>query len=174
VKPPLPYYNYGGCPFECCVYRDWLAETTIELRKTHDLRAPVIFTVQQGEWVEAETGVVITQKAGRVKILRPVTLDEVTLYYGPDHDKATQLMPGDIIYTLYHTGEGYDAIWFKGETYGDTTIYASADDVSEKNAGNYKVLSSHETTWWAKIKNKLGQVGWTNRPYYFDNIDMCG
>ena len=24
--PPMPYIDQGACPFECCTYRDWVAE----------------------------------------------------------------------------------------------------------------------------------------------------
>jgi hypothetical protein len=35
-------------------------------------------------------------------------------------------------------------------------------------------LSSPESIWWVKIKNKRGQVGWTKLNENFDDMDACG
>lgn len=73
-KPPLPHYDWGACPFECCTYREWKANQTVVAYSDYKAGASVAFTIQKGEWVTAETGVVITTKAGITKVLKPLKL----------------------------------------------------------------------------------------------------
>jgi hypothetical protein len=49
--------------------------------------------------------VVITTKPGRVKVLKPIKLEDKTL------------QPGDIVYTYTYLGEGVVKAWFQGKMY---------------------------------------------------------
>src|SRR5713226_2659673 len=114
-KPPIPYYDHGACPFECCTYREWTATTEAVLRKEFNESSPVVSTVKPGEKVRGLTGVVITTKAGPVKILKTQTLHR-------DNGKdEVSLKPGDVIYNIHYVGEGYDKFWFKGQLLVDQT-----------------------------------------------------
>jgi len=162
--PAVPYLDWGACPFECCTYREWVATGKLKLHKDRSLSTPVAFSLSKGERVQGLTGVVITLKPGRVKILKPITLDD---------KKPVSLAPGDVIYTLHYLGEGYDLFWFKGQVHSDQI---TADKIErEPNPEAYwQVLALPEAEWWVKIKNAEGKIGWTNETDKFDNMDACG
>ena len=67
----------GACPFECCTYRDWTAETTLTAYESHDPRSRgrVVFTLAPGERVTALTGIVRTTVAGEVLMTASTTVD---------------------------------------------------------------------------------------------------
>ena len=58
----------------CCTYRQWTAKDDVVLRKEIGKDEPVIFSVKNGENVQALTGVVITRKPGKIRINKPITL----------------------------------------------------------------------------------------------------
>jgi len=158
-KPPMPYYDEGACPFECCTYKEWTAKAKTILRKYHKDSAPVVGVIQSGEKVQGLTGVVITTKPGKVKILKALTLDE---------DKKISLKPGDIIYSLHYVGEGYDMFWFKGQTF-----VAQTSIETDKKTEYWETLTLPEWEWWAKIRMANGKIGWTRQLDNFDHIDAC-
>ena len=73
--PPIPYEDVGACPFEGCVYREWVANAPVEIRTDRTLTAPVAFAVGKGEKVTAVNGVVITTRPGRVEFDAPHDVD---------------------------------------------------------------------------------------------------
>jgi hypothetical protein len=158
-KPPIPYYDYGACPFECCTYKEWTATAKTILRKDHNDSSPVIGIIKAGEMVQGLTGVVITTKPGKVKIIKEITLDE---------EKKISLKPGDIIYYLHYVGEGFDMFWFRGKTFVDQTSIKT-----ERKTEYWETISLPEWVWWAKIKMSNGKVGWTRELKNFDHIDAC-
>jgi hypothetical protein len=148
----LPYNDVGACPFECCTYREWVANKDTVIYKEMREGSPIAFRIKRGVTVTGITGVVITTKAGQVKALRNTKLERISV-------KA-----GDILYTLTYLGEGYYKVWYKGEM--------TTESFYEEPG--MKVLSEPESIWWVKIKNRRGQVGWTKLPENFNNMDACG
>lgn len=63
----LPYLDAGACPFECCTYRQWIANKDTVLSKNMSDNSPVAFRIKKGGKVTGLTGVVITTKAGQVR-----------------------------------------------------------------------------------------------------------
>lgn len=61
-------------PLECCVYREWTAEAPVRLRRAAGAMRPVVEVLARGERVQALTGVVVTGRAGRVRMLKAATL----------------------------------------------------------------------------------------------------
>ena len=159
-SPPTPYYDYGACPFECCTYRSWTAKADTVIRKDHSDSSPVVGSIKVGETVEGLTGVVITTKPGKVKILKAITLGS---------EKKISLKAGDIIYNLHYVGEGYDLFWYHGQTYEDQTSFKK-----DGKTYSWQVLSMPKWVWWAKIKLSDGTIGWTHELKNFSNIDACG
>lgn len=153
--PKLPYKDVGACPFECCTYRGWVANKDTIIYKEKRDGSPVAFRVKKRERVTGVTGVVITTKAGIVKVLRNTTINEE----GTFHVRA-----GDTIYLLTYKGEGFYTIWYKGRY----SVGAFYDD------SNLRTVSDPDSVWWVKIRNRRGQVGWTRLPENFDNKDSCG
>jgi hypothetical protein len=60
----------------------------------------------------ALTGVEITTKAGRIKVLKPIELGYAEGIKYP----AIKAVPGE---TLHYLGEGFDLFWYKGKIYSD-------------------------------------------------------
>jgi hypothetical protein len=162
-SPKLPYYDWGACPFECCTYRTWTAKENVVIKKHRNKNSPVLYTIQKGDNVQGLTGVVITKKYGRIKALKPITLDK---------QQPISLKPGDVIYTLHYLGEGFELFWYDGKVYSDE-IAAEEIDRTPLADQPLQVLDLPVTEWWVKIRNKKGQIGWTNETDKFDHMDAC-
>src|SRR5438034_1651310 len=76
--PRMPYVDWGACPFEGCVYREWIAERTATVRTARRRDAPVAFRLSPGDKVVALTGVVITTEPGIAEFSREATLANLT------------------------------------------------------------------------------------------------
>lgn len=171
TRPPLPYEDAGACPFECCTYGEWVVNKRTAIHRSRNNNSPVVFTVAPGDRVRGVTGVVITTKAGEIKITRAITIQAYS-------DRGTtartiQARPGDIIYLLTSEGEGSYKAWYKGQL-----ITINAIDVMEQNqrgsAGYGSRIPPTTSTWWMQIRNRQGQTGWTVEAGNFDNKDGCG
>jgi hypothetical protein len=152
--PKVPFSDAGACPFECCTYRQWIAnKDTIIYRQMRD-GSPIAFRVKKKEKVRGLTGVVITTKAGQVKALK----DFVT------ETEKVSIKAGDIFYLLTYRGEGFFVISYKGKRFEDSVT----------DEDKIKVLNQPVSIWWVKIRNSKGQIGWTKLNENFDNMDACG
>src|SRR5688500_9804229 len=158
-RPVLPYYDWGACPFECCTYRQWTANADVTLYRAIGSKS-VIASITKGTEVVGVTGVVITRKAGRIKVLQPVSLDA---------QKPVNASPGDILYTLHDLGEGYARFWFKGQLHDDQ-VAATEVEARATAGAPWQVLALPETAWWVKVRSKSGQVGWSKETQKFDHI----
>jgi hypothetical protein len=160
--PSMPFYDFGACPFECCSYGKWEAKTETVLRKEHDDSSPAVAVVNAGEDVQGLTGVVITTEPGEVRILKKISFSvENSL-------EEILLLPGDVIYTLRHVGEGYDKFYFSGFfLVGQTNIR------SVGKSENWQVITMPKCVWWANIGRQNGESGWTRELDHFAHIDAC-
>jgi hypothetical protein len=151
-RPVMPFIDKGACPFECCTYRRWNVERPTVVRSSMSDSSPIAFRLKRGERVQGMTGVVITTKPGILRVLKDTTLSE----------KALKV--GDEIFILTYLGEGFSKIWFKGSIFeGDPYDPAV-----------YKVVQEADATWWVKVRNRAGKVGWSRQPDNFGNKDQCG
>ena len=158
--PRTPFRDSGACPFECCHYGDWVAQSSVVARKTEDSKSPQVFLINKGDRVKAITGVVITKKPGTVRNIQDTKLGEFTV------------PKGTLIYTLHNGGEGSTLFWFRGrarwyELYADS-IHAGTPEYP------WEVLSLAETEWWVSVRTSTGRVGWILNPTNFKGIDSCG
>ncbi len=149
--PSFPFEDWGACPMECCAYREWSVQKKTVVRSDRYDTAPAAFTVKPGEWVTGITGVVITTVPGRGEVTTSMKLGN------------RQAAPGDVVEFLTYQGEGFYKAWFKGQM---------LDGVEGYNPIVMKV--EPVWVWWAEIRNKKGQVGWTNQTENFDHIYSCG
>lgn len=150
--PPVPYEDSGACPFEGCVYREWIATKKTPIQMNREANSSIAFTINKGESVTAITGVVITTTPGENKVLKPIKIGDVTANIG------------DIVYILTHLGEGVSKIWYKGNLW--------IPGLNDLDNLEYKKTSKY--TWWVQVKNSNGQIGWTNQPENFSNKDLFG
>lgn len=163
IKPPKIFIDKGACPFECCIYRKWLANEDINLFSKIKGKK-IIATIKKGQVAEALTGEVHS---------KPAPMEIVHKY------KNYEL--GDKVYLLNYLGEGYQKVWFKGEVtteevsflYNDafTDQQKKCSQPSKKCWG--KILGKQESTWWSKVKLSNGKVGWTDKGRSFSNINAC-
>ena len=154
--PKVPYKDVGACPFECCGYGQWTVNKATVLYKQMSEKSAIAFRVKRREKVTGVTGTVITNKAGTVRVLND--------YIAKDNDsKDVSIKSGDVIYVLTSLGEGFHQLWYKGIFFQDE-IY---------NEKNMKILTEPKSVWWVKIKNRKGQIGWTQLPENFDGKDGC-
>jgi hypothetical protein len=151
-QPPTPYVDRGACPFECCTYRSWTVDKPTAIRAGMSDGSPLIYQLKRGEKVTGVTGVVITTQPGILKVLKETQLDKYSL------------KRGDRLYLLTYLGEGFHEIWFKGRIF-------QGDPYDE---ATYKSVRETKSTWWVKIKNRRGRIGWSRQPENFGNKDQCG
>jgi hypothetical protein len=166
--PPIPYEDVGACPFEGCVYREWVANAPVAIRTDRTLTAPVAFTVGEGEKVTAVNGVVITTRPGRVEFDMPHDVDASG---GRIHIES-----GQPLYLLTSQGEGFMKAWFDGWLYDgvDTSTFSNGGCAGGPRPCVGRIVESWQFEWWVQIRNAAGKVGWTREPEKFDNKDALG
>jgi hypothetical protein len=159
-EPTAPRFDWGVCPFEGCVYREWTATRKAlaleELRPT----SREVFRVQPGESVQALTGVVITTTLGRVRAVAPTSLGAA------NHVAVT---PGDKVYVLRYVSEGFYLIWARGRTFEHRADFDRLGPVRDQPS--LEVLSVVQTEWWVRLRNKEGLEGWCPEPRNFTGND---
>jgi hypothetical protein len=167
--PPLNYRDEGQCPFEGCIYGDWVVEKPTVIYK--DINSvETYFGVRPGDNIKAITGVVITKTLGRVEALKDVTLT------GENNEKV-EVRAGDVLYPLNYEGEGIWKIWYKGKM-----VYEGLDEpktrinpqYTKENLLGLKTIKLPVYEWWVKIQNSEGLEGWTQDTENFGNNDRFG
>jgi hypothetical protein len=167
TPPTVPFDSKGVCPFECCTYRTWTVRTDTDILVDRTPGAPVAFRVHRGERVEGVTGVVVTTTLGRAVVRRAVTLGVES---GP-----IAVQPGDAVYILHYSGEGYWTFWAHGRIDADQIPgkdEGCVDDAGESISCAVQIIEAPRTTWWAKIRSG-GKEGWTSHLDHFGEIDAC-
>ena len=168
--PPLPYVDEGACPFECCTYREWTAETKLTAYESHDpkSRGRVVFTLAPGERVTALTGIVRTTVAGEVKVTARTRVDETLTFE-----------PGDRVFLLAPVGEGFMNGWYRGRVLEefDATMFGRPEDCAKWQKCTGTIERRPEIDWWVRVRNTKGQSGWVLMPRdkpAFNGPDACG
>ncbi len=163
LSPPIPFNDWGSCPFECCTYRSWSVVGPYTLLKAPARNSQVIGRYTRKKRILALTGVVITVKAGKINILKPMTLGG---------DNGIQLVPGEIVYSLHYQGEGFSTFWVNGNKVDGEEIDPRL--VANDKQTDYRVIFEAMDEWWAKIKAPDGKIGWVLVGEQFGDMDACG
>ncbi len=148
-QPALPYVDSGACPFEKCLYGRWSARETITVYDTWKPERREIAKLSVGEKVTGITGVLITDTPGIVRM---------------DRDLG-DLKRGDRILTYANRGEGYSAVWFKGQFHHDFDLtFAKLPDGTGCGGEHCAatVLDAGKKRWWAQVKLQSGATGWVD------------
>jgi hypothetical protein len=181
--PALPFVDMGACPFEGCVYRDWTVKTRVVTYETWDSRAPVrqVFATNPGETVTAMTGVVLVTSVGRALIRRQMTAATLLSEQFPTQrpSERVSVLPGTLVYLLTSHGEGFYTAWVNGVLVGfDITNLEQPNTPGAGYSGcvrtqtcDGEVLEYPRRTWWVRIRNAAGQIGWTSQTQAFDGYD---
>jgi len=168
ATPPMPFEDVGACPFEGCVYREWIANSAVVVSTDRRVGAPVAFTLKPGDRVQAITGIVVTTKPGRVQFREAVDLWTTD---GPLH-----VEPMETLYLLTYHGEGATTAWFKGRLYEGVDGSEFFNSLCQLDPGrcNGTILERAQRVWWVRLRTMRGQTGWTKEPEKFDNKDLLG
>ena len=136
-RPPTPYIDKGACPFEGCIYREWIALKAIRLLDRPNGKR-VVGMIHQGEHVIGLTGEVHCM---------PVLVHALEDVPDPQNLRHIVVRKGEAFYLLHRLGEGYWLGWYKGKLI----------DVDEfSNPGKVP-----QAVWWVKVKTPSGLAGWT-------------
>jgi hypothetical protein len=169
TKPPVPYEDVGACPFEGCVYREWLANERVVIRSRRHADAPVVFTVEKGDQVRALTGVVVTVRAGRVEFRVPVDL--------ASDAGMLHIEPGQTLFLLTYRGEGFTKAWFNDRVWDNVDgamAFFNGLCESDPSRCTGKIVERPDSVWWVQIRSARGQVGWTKEVGKFDGKGAFG
>jgi len=139
----FPYEDEGACPSEGCTYGRRFAARPLTVRRSRDAGAAPAFHVGAGETVDAVTGVVVTLRPGRARVVAPIDVDGV------------RLAKGEHLLILRAAGEGGFRLWAHGRP---------VDVRRDVAAGSLAVLSEPRTVWWVQVRNRHGETGWTSDP----------
>lgn len=161
--PPVPYEDRGACPFEGCVYQEWIANARVDVRSGRRPNDPLAFSLRPGDRVRAVTGIVVTVKPGRVQFKAAVDL----------HSDAgsVHVQPGETLYLLTYHGEGETTAWFKGRLYErlDGAEFFDARCENRSSSCNGSILERPHRVWWVQLRNLRGVIGWTRETEKFEN-----
>jgi hypothetical protein len=105
----------------------------------------VITVLSKGAGVTGLTGEVISEPVA-VKADRDIP--------------ETPIKAGDTFYVLHYDGEGVWEVWFRGKK----------TQVDE----GWIIVPRPKTSWWVKVKDNRGRVGWALSQNNFGNQDACG
>jgi hypothetical protein len=163
----MPFEDIGACPFEGCVYREWIANAAVDVRQDRRIDSPVVFSLAKGDRVSAITGVVVTLKPGRAVFRKPADLWTTS---GPLH-----IEPGETLYLLTYHGEGSMTAWFRGRLYDQVDGSEFTNGMCGPNVVcNGTIVERAQSVWWIRLRGPKGIRGWTNEPAKFDNKDRFG
>jgi hypothetical protein len=157
--PAVPFYDWKACPFEGCSYRRWTARKAVASYDTWKQDRQPVAQISVGDVVVGVTGVVITFKPGVIHMDRDL----------PD----IGLKRGDTILTYAYRGEGFSAVWFKGNYYSEFDISFTKWPDGQGCGGAHcaaTYVDPGRKVWWAKVKLKSGRTAWVN----MDQADFAG
>lgn len=146
-RPPSPYIDKGACPFEGCIYREWIAAKETRLFD-HPNGKRIVGVLHKGQHVVGLTGEVHC-----VPVLVHATEDVPD----PQNPRHIVLRRGEPFYLLHRLGEGYWLGGYQGKL-------VSVDSFSDP--GRFP-----KAVWWVKVKTRSGLVGWAISDRNFDGQD---
>ena len=149
-EPPSIYISRGACPFEGCVYRDWIAKHDLNVYDRAGGTA-VVDHLRQGDRVHAITGEI------HCRPLR-VTASRDHPEPGSYEPTSPRIRKGQVYYVLHYVGEGQWKVWFRGQV----TVVEGLPPGAPRP----------RTTWWAKVTTPRGITGWVIATDNFDGQDM--
>jgi len=166
--PSLPYEDLGGCLYECCAHgKKWTATRAATVRSAPRLDAAVAFTVRPGERLTGLNSAVITHRPGLIHVKKRVEV--------PLGGQTVSLPQGERLYALHPVGEGLFFVWHRGQTFSlDVPPGPHADPTRPPSeTPEFRTDSDPEMDWWLALENSRGEVGWSDEPEKFDDIELC-
>jgi hypothetical protein len=146
----------NACPFECCVYGNWLARSDIPFYPTPRPTGPAVFTLSKGEKLRADSGIVY------ITSIALAVVDDTVVRY---RDQTPWLLPGDTLVLLEPIGEGYWTMWRRGEILNDVPPFF--ESIPEPRRG--RLIGTPRREWWVHATIN-GRRGWFNA----DSAEVLG
>lgn len=168
VAPPDTYVDRGVCPFECCVYREWLARAPIQVYRIEGDTTAVAFVLAAGERFLALTGNVHLRPTG-IALVRRNLIHSV----GPDVVRRSEA--GDTLYVLSYLGESHYNLWSRGEVLEGYGCWGEGDEMNAPTKPCELIREPREY-WWAEVQNQAGLRGWIDMNADDDKVghkDAC-
>ena len=176
-EPELPIYYPDLCPGEGCEFGKWLACDTVRVLKDQRVGSPTSFIAHRNDTLSVPTGNVKITQAGKVVFNRVVKVDEEGTH--------AVFTPGDTLYPLIHTGEGFGSWYFRGKEGGGFFFFGTIDNTAEIGIPSHEgfdVVRQAKHEWSVKARNKKGQEGWFQplghmpgmSPHYEEGPLSCG
>lgn len=157
----------GACPFECCVYREWVARSPVPVLAAERVASDTLLVLQPGDEFTALTGNVHITSLERVVVAREVF--EVRSMGG-----GHVFMPGDTLFVLDYVGEGFYNVWLDGAIYQPEQFWVDQARWSPDGDAEGFAIGTRETEWWTRIRTRDGREGWiTPRGVSIDGTDAC-
>ena len=151
----------GACPFECCVYGPWVADTAIPMYPDARGTGAPQFTVAKGESLRADTGVVY------VTSIALVVVDD-TVFQGAE--KRVWMVPGDTLVLLDPIGEGFWTAWRRGEILKEVPPFFES---WSRESGDGRMIGKPAREWWVRATAR-GRTGWFRADqYHVKGADAC-
>lgn len=166
------YADSGACPFECCHYGRWRADTTVVLRAAPDSGSRAVGVLATGDTVEVPTGFVRTIPTP-LAVKRPARLTTIDTYL---------YQPGETLWVYTYLGEGtYRARRDTGAFFEEMLEPGVVEGIHPTDAACradslcWAVFTPPtETVWWVRARTRAGTVGWTAEADRFRGKDACG
>jgi hypothetical protein len=134
----------GACPFECCTYREWVAEGPIAVVGGERDRGRPRFTIAAGERFRADSGNVWITGLLLVAVQQPVA-----------DAPYWSFVAGDTLVVLDHLGEGHFNVWHAGRVQDVEGFWEPWRD--GPGAGT---LGAQRSEWWVHVTLPDGRAGW--------------
>jgi hypothetical protein len=163
VSAESVHVELGACPFECCQYGRWRADSTVALYSRRDTTSENLGEVRRGTIVNARTGAVHV-RPGRLVL----------------HDSiGSRFRPGDTLSIHSYVGEGHWRVRRAGTR--DSLVDAPLRSIDAACVGSTpgprcdgQLLYAPAQVWWARVERADGLTGWTPRADLFAGADACG
>lgn len=147
TPPSVPFVNHGLCPFECCTYREWSADSSIRVFTQVRDTSAVAFVIPAGRRFQALTGDVYVTTLGRVLARRP--LPPPRPYDLPD--SVPMWNPGDTLYLVGYIGEGAYRVWWRGHVIElDSGYWREGYPNPDPNA-DAVLVTPMVSDWWVRV-----------------------
>lgn len=154
AHPPQTYVDRGACPYECCVYREWVARGLIPVHPAEGDTVTVAYHLAPGERFRAHTGNVHLEPTGIAVFQRDVI-------YSTGPGPVRRFQGGDTLYILSPLGEGYYNLWYRGEVVQYSGCWEEGSAASAAPT-DCKLVRSPVMRWWVQIESAPGDTGWVD------------
>lgn len=152
----------GACPFECCVYGEWRADSEIPLLAAPENDAVTIDTLHATERFRARTGYVEVTGPAIVVVMDTVPSDT---------GSAVAFAPGDTLVVLDYVGESFWNVWHEDAVHQISGFWGA-----EVGAPKGAYYGDYRREWWVNAESPRGRSGWfrADLDVELSGVDACG